>query len=603
MSDTSTNADAQWKQRFRAPVTYANVARANPTRGIATSNRSGVFQLYAWDVATGELLSLTNRPEGKTFGHIAPDGRYIYYLDDQHGNETGHYVRVPFEGGEPEDITPTMQPYSSFGMGSSHTSNLLGVLVANAEGFQLYGIALNLDGAVGENRVLYQSKRFTLGPELSHNGEIAVVASSERSEKLQFHLIAIDTGSGEHIAELWDGPDTSIEPGNFSPLPGDMRIAAASNRSGIKRPLIWNPRTGERIDLKLDDLKGEIEPQDWSPDGNSLLLVQYTNAVQTLYLYDLTTHEVSRLRHPSGSYFGSYFVAEDEIWAQWTDSTHPTHLIALDRATGEKKRTVLPPSEVPPSHPWRSVTFTSSDGQDVQGWLGVPDGVGPFPTILETHGGPTAATPEMFTPGSQAWLDRGFAFLTLNYRGSTTFGKAFEEQIYGDLGHWEVEDMVAARQWLIDQGITRPDEIFLTGWSYGGYLTLQALGTRPELWAGGMAGIAIADWTMMYEDSADTLKGYQVALFGGTPEEKVEVYQRASPITYVEQVKAPVLIIQGRNDTRTPARPIVEYEKRMRELGKDIEVHWFEAGHGSYVVEQQIDFQELMHQFTDRVLD
>lgn len=316
MATSHTNPDAQWKQRFRAPVTYASVARANLARGLATSNRSGVFQLYAWDVLTAELLPLTREPEGKAFGHISPDGRFVYYLDDQHGNETGHFVRIPFEGGELEDITPALQPYSSFGLGSSHASNLLGVLLANEEGFQLYGIELRPDGAVSDNRLLYQNKRFTIGPRLSYNGEIAVIATSERSEKLQFHLVAIDTSSGEHIAELWDGPDTSVEPGSFSPLPGDMRMVGTSNRTGTKRPMIWNPRTGERIDLRLDNLEGEIEPHDWSTDGNSLLLVQYTNAVQTLYRYDLATHHVSRLHHPSGSYFGLYFAAGDEIWAQ-----------------------------------------------------------------------------------------------------------------------------------------------------------------------------------------------------------------------------------------------------------------------------------------------
>jgi dipeptidyl aminopeptidase/acylaminoacyl peptidase len=180
----------------------------------------------------------------------------------------------------------------------------------------------------------------------------------------------------------------------------------------------------------------------------------------------------------------------------------------------------------------------------------------------------------------------------------------FEKQIWGDLGHREIEDMVAARDWLVQQGMAKPDQIFLTGWSYGGYLTLLGLGKRPDLWAGGMAGIAIADWTMSFEDSADTLRGYQLALFGGTPEEKPDLYRRASPITYVEQVSAPVLIIQGRNDTRTPARPIRAYEARMQELGKPVEVQWFDAGHLAFTrIEQSIDQYESMLRFAYKVLD
>ena len=103
---------------------------------------------------------------------------------------------------------------------------------------------------------------------------------------------------------------------------------------------------------------------------------------------------------------------------------------------------------------------------------------------------------------------------------------------------------------------SRPGEVFLTGWSYGGFLTLQALGTAPGLWAGGMAGIAVADWVSEYEDENDVLRAYDRALFGGTPAQKMEAYVRASPITYAEHVDAPVLIIQGRNDTRCPARQV-----------------------------------------------
>jgi dipeptidyl aminopeptidase/acylaminoacyl peptidase len=476
--------------------------------------------------------------------------------------------------------------------------------LADREGFHTYLMDLGPDGALGALRRLFDAKSVAFGPLLSHGAEIAVMASSERSHKPQFSLVALDTASGERSGELWDGPETSVEPSMFSPVTGDFRLLATTDRSGVKRPLIWNVRTGARDELQLDEIAGEITPLDWSLDGERLLLQHVERAVQHLYLYDLPGRHLVRLRHPTGTFWGTYFGPEGEIFTQWSDAAHPPQLIALDAATGERRRTLLPAGEVPPGRPVTSVTFRSSDGQEIQGWLGVPEGVGPFPTILETHGGPHGVETEGFSPGSQAWLDHGFAFLTINYRGSTTFGKQFQEQIWGDLGHWEVEDMVAAREWLVQQGIAHPEQIFLTGWSYGGYLTLQALGKYPELWAGGMAGIAIADWAVMYEESADTLRGYQVAILGGTPEEKPEQYAASSPITYAERVRAPVLIIQGRNDTRTPPRPIEMYEAKMKSLGKPIEVHWYDTGHvGSFAqVELAIQHQELMLRFADRVL-
>ena len=164
--------------------------------------------------------------------------------------------------------------------------------------------------------------------------------------------------------------------------------------------------------------------------------------------------------------------------------------------------------------------------------------------------------------------------------------------------------MVAARDWLVSEGIAKPDAILLTGWSYGGYLTLLGLGRRPDLWAGGMAGIAIADWITMYEDEAEGLRGYQRALFGGSPAEKPEQHRISSPITYAADVRAPVLVIQGRHDTRTPAHQLEVYEQRMKSLDKDITVHWFETGHaGAFSdVEAGIGNAALMLQFAWRVV-
>ncbi|HZG67682.1 MAG TPA: prolyl oligopeptidase family serine peptidase, partial [Herpetosiphonaceae bacterium] len=519
-------------------------------------------------------------------------------------NEIGHFVRVPFEGGDPEDITPDLPPYSAFSFGASRAGNRLGFTLADQDGFHLNLIDLHADSTIGSQRTIYHTKALSFGPHFSYGGETALLMSTERAGKPQFSLLVFDCAGGEQIAELWDGPDTSITSGGFSPVPGDDRVLGTTNRNGAGRPLVWNVRTGERIDLDLPELQGEVEAWDWSPDGRRLLLCQTHAAVQQLYTYDLARRELTRLEHPEGAFWATYFTPEGEIWTTRSNAAQPPEIIALHGATGQHTRTILAADAVPPGRPWRSVTFTSSDGQPIHAWLAVPEGDGPFLTIIDTHGGPTAVQTQSFSPESQVWLDHGFAFLTINYRGSTTFGREFEEKIWGDLGHWEIEDMVAGRSWLVEQGIADPDSILLTGWSYGGYLTLMGLGKRPELWAGGMAGIAIADWTIQYEDTADTLRGYQVALLGGTPQEKPDVYAASSPITYADRVRAPVLIIQGRNDTRTPARPIEMYEQKLREQGKQVEVHWFDAGHaGSFArAELAIEHHEIMLRFAYRVL-
>jgi len=120
-----------------------------------------------------------------------------------------------------------------------------------------------------------------------------------------------------------------------------------------------------------------------------------------------------------------------------------------------------------------------------------------------------------------------------------------------------------------------------------------------------MAGVAVADWAMLYEDSAETLRGYCSALFGGTPEDKPEQYAASSPMTDVQRVQAPLLIIQGRNDSRTPARPVEVYIERLRARGKSVEVEWFDAGHlgGFADSDLAIVHQERMLRFAQSVLE
>jgi dipeptidyl aminopeptidase/acylaminoacyl peptidase len=577
------------------------IAAGAPARGLVASNVSGTFQLHAWDVPGRRLRALTNRPTGVAAGLLGPDGSYVYYHDDTGGNEIGHFVRITFEGGAPQSITPGVPPYPTFGLAVSRSGNRFGFVTASEEGFHRWVIDVGVDGALGSPRRIYSSARLLIGPVFSHDGSIAVVVVSAGARSLRFELVALDTATGRVIGEIADA-DSRLDAVAFAPLPGDTRLIAHSNRTGGARPLIWDVVRGARVDIALDALEGEIYPADWSTDGRRVLLEQIARAVQRLHVFDLVEEALTPLHHPNGTYGHMYFAPDGTIHALWEDSTHPPQIIALDGRTGALANTLLPAPDVPPCRPWRSVSYRSTDNQEIQGWLAVPDGPGPFPAIVHVHGGPEAAMTEVFGPASQSWLDHGFAFFSINYRGSTTFGRAFLEQIWGNVGRLEVEDMVAAREWLVKEGIADPAMVFTMGWSYGGFLTLLALGTKPDLWAGGMAGIAVADWAIAHEDTTDTLRGVRAARFGGTPAEHPERYAASSPTTYAQYVKAPVLIIQGRNDTRTPPRSIEMYEAKMKALGKAIEVHWFAAGHGSLVVDQAIEHHELMLKFASRII-
>ena len=598
-----------WKERFRAhTVFWSRPSILDRRRAIAMSDATGLHQLYAWEPGDGEvqLRQLTHRPGGTAFGYISGDGRHVVYLDDDAGDELGHFVRVPYEGGEPEDITPDLPSYASDSLQARRGTSGIVFTAASASGHETW--LVDPDAAPDERRrLLHRTDGMAEVSGVTADGALVLIRTNERTGTARFALIAVDTDSAELRAELWDGPQSSIEEVVVSPLEGDRRVACSSDTSGVPRPFIWDPRTGERRDLLLAAIEGEVVVWDWSPDGTELLLCNTRDAVQTLYVYDLASDRARRLDHPAGTYglwggLGVWFGPDDEIIAQWQDSVSPRQVIALDRLTGRRRRTVLPAGAVPASRPWHSVSFPGEDGEPLQAWLATPPGNGPFPAVIETHGGPEGVTTDQFLPRGQIWTDHGFAYLSVNYHGSTTFGRAFKESIWGRIGELEVGDVVAARRYLVEKGVAYEERVFLTGWSYGGYITLHALGKAPGLWAGGMAGVAIADWVTMYEEENELLKAYDRALFGGPPTDANDQRVPASPITHATRVDAPVLVIQGRNDTRCPAGQLERYEQRMHELGKSIEVVWHDAGHIGGDVERDIEDMGLMLAFAHRVL-
>jgi dipeptidyl aminopeptidase/acylaminoacyl peptidase len=396
----------------------------------------------------------------------------------------------------------------------------------------------------------------------------------------------------------------------FSPVSGDPRVLTRANQGGFRRPVIWNPCTGQRQELLFADQAGDILPKGWSPDGRQILLEHLDRAVQSLGIYDLDNGSTRWLDLPAGVYGDAQFGTDGRIVAQWQDLSHPPRIVAMAADTG-KLTPLLPETEGDAgSRAWQSITFPSSDGQEVQAWLALPEGVvgearrGPFPTIIEAHGGPEEVQRNGYHPEALAWLEQGFAFASVNYRGSTTFGKGFQDRIKGDWGHWELENLAACRRYLVDQGIADPGRIFLTGYCYGGYLTLLALGKQPELWRGGLVGAPIADWRLLYADTSESARQMALAYFGGSPEECPDRYRDCSPATYVQQVRAPIFIWMGRQDRHVPVGQVEAYVAALRGPGKTAEAAWYTGGHSGPLdmINDQVDIQALQLEFVQNVI-
>ncbi len=583
-------------RRYQAArVSLPAWGRYAPTRCSYTTNASGVWQLMSWDLDSDAHTRLTDKPTGVAGGRPVPDGSAVVWFDDRAGDEVGRYVTTPFHGGPAQPLVPELADAWSAGL--ALRPNRLVVGTADAAGFSLHARDEH-----GLRRLYHHTQPAGVGG-LSEDTSLLAMAHTEHGDVLHPTLRVLDALTGEAVAELWDGPGHTTAPAGWSPVAGDGRLAVLTDLTGKIRPEVWNPMTGDRQPLDLH-LPGEVWVADWWPDASALLLGHNHLGRTALLRYSLSTHELVPLDLADGTIRGARLRDDGALWYAYNSSAKPSQVRVREPGPdgsypAETDRALLvPPGEpAPDGVAYRSLHYDNGAGQAVHSFLATPEGFGPWPLVVDVHGGPHAQTTDSFDPEVQAWVDHGYAVLMPNYRGSTGYGKSWEDAVEGDPGGPELVDVLAGRERMIADRVADPDRTLVFGGSWGGYLVLLALGTQPDAWSAGVAVVPVADYISAYADEAPALREFDRSLFGGTPEEVPDLFRERSPITHVRRVRAPVLIITGANDTRCPQRQVDNYVAELERHGVPHHYHVFDAGHGSLDVSEQISHQALALDF------
>ncbi|RRO15087.1 S9 family peptidase [Saccharopolyspora rhizosphaerae] len=575
--------EARWRTRFTAPrVSLPDWARDAPQRSLYVSNSSGTWEIYAWDRKSDEHRQVTDRPQGTFHGTLSVDGDKIWWFDDTDGDEFGSWIVEPFEKGTAAPAVPGTHP--GYPAGLELGSSVVGLGMSTDDGVTVWVVR---DG--GEPEVLYQHEQDGGLSAMSWDETMLVISHSEHGDSRHPALRVLRT-DGSAVAEKWDGPGKGLDALAFAPVTGDPRLLVLHERRGKEELLIWDVVADTETELQLD-LPGEVSA-DWYPDGKALLIAHTQHARTTMHRYDLDSGELTELATSPGTVAGASVRPDRAVEYVWSSAATPS-LVRTVSATGDDQVLLTPPGERPPGSQSVSDVFVDNPhgpNESVHALVARPEGAadGPLPTVFSLHGGPHAADEDRFSAYRAAWLDAGFAVVEINYRGSTGYGSAWRDAIEGRPGTTELEDVALVHDWAIETGLTRPDLSVVAGASWGGYLTLLALGTQSERWAGGVAGVPVADYVSAFADEMEPLRAYDRALFGGSPEEIPDVYEEASPITYVDQVRAPVLVLAGDNDPRCPIQQILNYLDRLGERDIPFEFYRYDAGHGSLVVAETL---------------
>ncbi|WP_454614322.1 S9 family peptidase [Streptomyces collinus] len=586
-----------WEKRFRAPrVSLPDWAEDAPDRSLFVSNATGTYELYAWDRSSGEQRQVTDRPNGTTDGVLAPDGEWIWWFDDKDGDEFGVWRRQPFAGGADEEAVPGLDPSYPAGLAVGRDGRTAVIGRSTDEDGTTIHLARRDGGAPVE---IYRHRESAGVGDLSHDGTLIAIEHTEHGDAMHSALRVLRP-DGTTVAELDDTrggeEELGLEVLGFAPVDGDTRLLIGHQRRGRWEPLVWDVATGEQTDLALE-LPGDVSAE-WYPDGSALLIVHGFEARSELFRYDFAERGLTEIDTPAGTVSGATARPDGSVEYLWSSAAEPS---AVRSTTG---RVVLDPPGLksPRSVPVEDV-WVEGPGGRIHALVQKPAGAaGPLPTVFDIHGGPTWHDSDAFAAGPAAWVDHGYAVVRVNYRGSTGYGRAWTDALKHRVGLIELEDIAAVREWAVTSGLADPERLILTGGSWGGYLTLLGVGTQPEAWTLGIAAVPVADYVTAYHDEMEGLKALDRTLLGGTPEEVPERFEASSPLTYVDEVKAPVYISAGVNDPRCPIRQVENYVKRLEARGAVHEVYRYDAGHGSLVVDERIKQVALELDFARRHL-
>jgi dipeptidyl aminopeptidase/acylaminoacyl peptidase len=410
--------------------------------------------------------------------------------------------------------------------------------------------------------------------------------------KTDIWVVDLDTKKPRKLYEN-PGPDSSPR---WSP--DGKTIAFASNPHAFTSTwlskLYLIPAEGGKPRVLLKNFDLDFRGPIWSEDGKKIYWVSGDKTTLNLFSVDVHSGHIQKLSPPRGFNYQ---------WELSKDGTRWVWVYQGARWPGEIYTAGLNlenPTCLTDANPWMReekvqvagvevIQWKNSDGQRIEGVLTKPVGyeLGKrYPLILNPHGGPSGAITESFSSTNQFFAGNGFMILQPNFRGSTNYGQEFNLANRGNWGVRDYDDCMTGVDFCIKQGLADPERLICYGWSYGGYMSYWIV-TQTDRFKAVSPGAGLTNLYSMY--STTDIPHY-LAWFFGTPWDYEEMYEKLSAIRHVKNVKSPVLIMHGANDTRVPPEQAVEFYQALRDLGKEVTfVRYPREGHGIREPRHQID--------------
>jgi dipeptidyl aminopeptidase/acylaminoacyl peptidase len=547
------------------------------------------------------------------------DGKFILYVQDKGGDENWHVYAVDpvakLEPGKDVPLARDLTPYEKVSAAIYALPKGMpnAIFVGLNDRDERYHDVYRLDITTGERALVKRNDREIVSWIFDLAGNLRLASKQTADGGTEILRIDADT----MVVVYTCSKDETADPIRFHR--DGARVYMSTDKGAdvdLSRLVLLNPATGTE-ELVESDPENEVDfgGAEFSQKSDDLIATYYVGDRLRVYFKDKEWEKDYRRvqkQLPEGDiYLGSSTNDDRLMLYAVTSDVDPGAMYLYNRDTQKASFLYRPYPDLPSKHlaSMRPVVYKARDGFDIHAYLTVPKGVKEknLPVLVTVHGGPWSRDAWGYDPYAQFFANRGYAVLQMNFRGSSGYGKKFLNAGNKQWGDAMQNDITDGVQYLIKKGIADPKQVAIFGGSYGGYATLAGLAFTPDVYAAGISYVGPSNIITLL-NSIPPYWAVLKAMFNervGDPAkpEDVERLKRQSPLFSAQNIKAPLLVVQGANDPRVKKAESDQIVVALRDLGRGVEyIVAPDEGHGFAGAENRMALSVAMEKFLAKQL-
>ena len=569
------------------------------------SNISGRNNLWTVAAEGGWPTQLTISDQRQSSPAWSPDGKWIAYQSDYDGDEQWDIFLVSPKTGQVINLTNTREIAEQSPTWSPDGRYLAYIVKPKTSSTYEIDIYDTLMRQVNHLTTGTAKDLRNTHPIWSKDGKWIAYTQSQ-AKGTDSNVFVADVASDKSTLLTQHQGESLYTANDFSPDGKHLLITGNAGNGYDNVGLL--DIAGKKIDWLTQD-KWEIQGGGFSPDGRLVTWTANVDGNTDIVVHSLTDGKTNPLPLPKGInglggaesaftkdgsrllYYHNGPTSPNDVWV-YTLSPGKSQQVTHSLIAGVRSEDMVTPF---------LVHYPSKDGKwTISAFVYMPFNLPRqqvSPAIVFVHGGPSSQTVNSFNRIVQYVVNQGYIVIAPNYRGSTGYGKDFQKANLFDMGGGDLQDVLAAADWIKQTGYVDSKKLILMGGSYGGYMTMMGVTKAPELWAAGVPIVPFVNWFTEIQNEDPVLQQSDLATMGDLDKNK-SLYEERSPINFIDQVKAPLLVLAGGHDPRCPKTEAQQVADAIKKRGGVVELKIYEnEGHGFSKVENQIDAYKRVADF------